>query len=377
MRILIGILCLCFLIFFHELGHFLAAKLFKVKVESFSIGFGPKLFHKTIKGTDYRLSLFPIGGYCGIKGEKDFRKALEEKLPEITGEPDSMYGVHPIKRALIGFAGPLFNLIFTIFALTVISLSGYTTMTFSNRIIIASEIDSSYESPAAQAGLQTGDFIISVNEKTTEDFSDLLTQISSRPDEDLSITVKRDEKIMTFKVHSLIDKDSGIGKIGVAADNSTLHEKQIPGKNFFAATIDSFCETFEMANLIFKGFSTLFKGINIQNSVSGPARVADMLGQVAEDSAQSGAKVLFINLLNFLAIISLSLFIMNLLPIPILDGGLILFALIETIIRKKIHPKVYYYVQFVGLFFIGILFIIGISGDFVYFKNLISQGSAQ
>ena len=77
MRIVFGLLCLCFLIFFHELGHFIAAKLFGVCVESFSIGFGPVLFHKTIKGTDYRISLIPLGGYCGLKGEKDFSNAIE------------------------------------------------------------------------------------------------------------------------------------------------------------------------------------------------------------------------------------------------------------------------------------------------------------
>ena len=88
MRIVIGLICLCFLIFFHELGHFLVAKLFKIKVESFSIGMGPILFHKTIKGTDYRISLFPFGGYCGIKGEKDFQEALKNNYSKIEGEKD-------------------------------------------------------------------------------------------------------------------------------------------------------------------------------------------------------------------------------------------------------------------------------------------------
>ena len=112
MKWLYGILCLFFLILFHEFGHFLAAKLFGVKVESFSIGFGPILLHRTVKGTDYRLSLIPLGGYCGMKGENEFRKAIDLGLAEVNGEPDSLYGVHPVKRAAIGFAGPFFNFIF-------------------------------------------------------------------------------------------------------------------------------------------------------------------------------------------------------------------------------------------------------------------------
>ena len=110
MNIVYGFLCLFFLILFHEFGHFLAAKKFGVKVESFSIGFGPVLLHKKYKGTDYRLSLIPLGGYCGMKGEKDFQKSLEAKLDHIEAEEDSLYGIHPVKRAVIAFAGPFFNL---------------------------------------------------------------------------------------------------------------------------------------------------------------------------------------------------------------------------------------------------------------------------
>ena len=116
MSIIIGIIGLSFLVFFHELGHFIASRLCGVKVISFSIGMGPVLLHKTIKGTDYRLSLIPLGGYCGMKGEKDFIKALEENKKSIEGEPDSFYGVHPLKRMLISLAGPFNNLIFAVLA---------------------------------------------------------------------------------------------------------------------------------------------------------------------------------------------------------------------------------------------------------------------
>ena len=371
MRIVIGLICLCFLIFFHELGHFLVAKLFKIKVESFSIGMGPILFHKTIKGTDYRISLFPFGGYCGIKGEKDFQEALKNNYSKIEGEKDSMYGCHPFKRAAIGFAGPFFNFLFAFFAFTVILLTGYTTYSYSNKIIIASELDSSIQSQAGKAGLKTGDEIIKINNKKIEDFSDIIFEISKRPDEDIEISVLRDKEIIELSVHSVLDKTSGTGKIGISADTTTLFEKEIKSKNFFLAIKDGFLESLNMTFLTLKGIFTLFFGVYLKNQVSGPARVADMIGEVVSESATQGKKAVFINLLNFMALISISLFLMNLLPIPVLDGALILFALIEGIFRIRLHPKFYYYIQFIGIFIIIIIFIIGVSGDFIYFKNLI------
>ena len=371
MRIVIGLICLCFLIFFHELGHVLVAKLFKIKVESFSIGMGPILFHKTIKGTDYRISLFPFGGYCGIKGEKDFQEALKNNYSKIEGEKDSMYGCHPFKRAAIGFAGPFFNFLFAFFAFTVILLTGYTTYSYSNKIIIASELDSSIQSQAGKAGLKTGDEIIKINNKKIEDFSDIIFEISKRPDENIEISVLRDKEIIEFSVHSVLDKTSGTGKIGISADTTTLLKKEIKSKNFFLAIKDGFLESLNMTFLTLKGIFTLFKGVDLKNQVSGPARVADMIGEVVSESATQGKKAVFINLLNFMALISISLFLMNLLPIPVLDGALILFALIEGIFRIRLHPKFYYYIQFIGIFIIIIIFIIGVSGDFIYFKNLI------
>ena len=155
MSIIYGLLGLGFIVFIHELGHFIAAKIFGVTVESFSVGMGPILLHKTIKGTDYRLSLIPLGGYCGMKGQKDFQVALDEKLDSIKGDKDSFYGIHPFKRAIIAFAGPFFNFLFAIFAFMIISMVGYSYYTSQNKIILANEIYPEMESVAAKTGLQT------------------------------------------------------------------------------------------------------------------------------------------------------------------------------------------------------------------------------
>ena len=366
MKWLYGLLCLFFLILFHEFGHFLAAKLFGVKVESFSVGFGPILIHKKIHGTDYRISLFPLGGYCGMKGEKDFQNAMEAKLPQIEGEKDSLYGIHPLKRALIGFAGPFFNFFFAFIAYSLISGIGYKYYTYSNSILINENITSSV---AKDAGLESGDIITSINGKVTNDFSDLIQEISVRPDEDLILTVDRNGQNLSFNLHSEMDKATGSGKIGIAADTSKILEKESNKYSFFPALGHGFLESCKSVILTIKSICLLFKGVDLDNAVSGPARVTEMLGTTVKEGFSAGLKQGLIALLSLMAIISISLFIMNLLPIPILDGGLILIAIIEFVFHKKINPKIQYYIQFIGLAFIALLFIIGLQGDIKYFLN--------
>ena len=366
MKWLYGLLCLFFLILFHEFGHFLAAKLFGVKVESFSIGFGPILIHKKIHGTDYRISLFPLGGYCGMKGEKDFQNAIEAKLPQIEGEKDSLYGIHPLKRALIGFAGPFFNFFFAFIAYSLISGIGYKYYTYSNSILINESITSSV---AKDAGLESGDIITSINGKATNDFSDLIQEISVRPDEDLILTVDRNGQNLSFNLHSEMDKATGSGKIGIAADTSKILEKESKKYSFFPALGHGFLESCNSVILTIKSIGLLFKGVDLDNAVSGPARVTEMLGTTVKEGFSAGLKQGLIALLSLMAIISISLFIMNLLPIPILDGGLILIAIIEFVFHKKINPKIQYCIQFIGLAFIALLFIIGLQGDIKYFLN--------
>lgn len=366
MKWLYGLLCLFFLILFHEFGHFLAAKLFGVKVESFSVGFGPILIHKKIHGTDYRISLFPLGGYCGMKGEKDFQNAIEAKLPQIEGEKDSLYGIHPLKRALIGFAGPFFNFFFAFIAYSLISGIGYKYYTYSNSILINESITSSV---AKDAGLESGDIITSINGKVTNDFSDLIQEISVRPDEDLILTVVRNGQNLSFNLHSEMDKATGSGKIGIAADTSKILEKESNNYSFFPALGHGFLESCNSVILTIKSIGLLFKGVDLDNAVSGPARVTEMLGTTVKEGFSAGLKQGLIALLSLMAIISISLFIMNLLPIPILDGGLILIAIIEFVFHKKINPKIQYYIQFIGLAFIALLFIIGLQGDIKYFLN--------
>lgn len=369
--IVVGLLILSFLIFFHELGHFLAARLCGVKVEAFSIFMGPVLLHKKIGGTDYRLSLLPIGGYCQMKGEKEFTKAIEEGLGYVPGEKDSLYGTHPLKRALIGFAGPFFNLFFTFIACVIIAMMGYSYYTRSATIQIPE--DKSVASPAREAGIQSGDTITKIQGKEIHDFADIYEQVALLGDEDITVEVLRansdgSQETLVFNVHTLINKKEGNGILGVMASGDEI-EKVVEPLPFFPALKAGFFETGRIFCMTIKGLGVLFKGVDITNAVSGPARISSMLGETAKEGFAAGAKTGWSVVLQFMSLISVSLFIMNLLPIPILDGGLILFAFIQAITKKQIPPRLQYKIQIAGFAIIMFLFIIGVGGDIKYFIN--------
>ena len=169
MTIIYGLIGLGFIVFIHELGHFITAKICGVTVESFSIGMGPILLHKTIKGTDYRLSLIPLGGYCGMKGQKDFQVALDEKLESITGDKDSFYGIHPLKRVIIAFSGPFFNFIFAAIAFMIISMIGYSYYTSENKIIFTTT-DANYDHVLLPDGNISYSNSVSYTVKTNDEY---------------------------------------------------------------------------------------------------------------------------------------------------------------------------------------------------------------
>mgnify|MGYP002625150155 CR=1 FL=1 len=368
MTIIIGIIGLGFLIFFHELGHYSAARLFGVKVEAFSIGMGPVLLHHTSQGgTDYRLSLIPLGGYCNMKGEHDYQKALDENLPQIDGEPDSFYGIHPLKRLVIAFAGPFFNIFFGFIAFTLIALMGYSYYSAGTTVSMADEMDAVYDSPAHEAGMQSGDTISAIDGKAMEDFSDIAEYVSIHPDEDIVISVSRNGEALDISVHTLLDKETGAGKIGIVAAADSVIERHYGPFGIPKAFVEGGYQSGKLIGLTFKSIAILFKGVDVTKAVSGPARITSMLGTTVKQGFAAGIHIGIVSTLQFLAFISVSLFITNLLPMPVLDGGTILFSLFEAVSHKRMPPKLLYYIQFIGIAFIGVLMILAITGDIRYF----------
>ena len=364
-----GLLGLSFLVFFHETGHFIVAILCGVKVEAFSIGMGPVLLHHKWGDTDYRLSLIPIGGYCGMKGEHDYQDALSNNMKEIKGDSDSFYGVHPFKRLLIAFAGPFFNLIFSIIAFVIIAFIGYTYYAAGTTVSMTTDTEEYKDipSPAKEAGMQSGDKILSINGKEMSNFSDIAIYVGTHGDENVTITVERDGIKEDIKVHIALDKETGAGKLGIVSMKDSYTECHYGPYSFFPAIYEGTKQAFSMLTVTVKSIGILFKGIDITKAVSGPARITTMLGDRVQEGFSQGVKTGVIGTLELLALISISLFITNLLPVPVLDGGLILFALIEWIAHKKMHPKLLYYIQFIGIAFIAAMFALAIVGDLRYF----------
>lgn len=364
MKVIIGLIALSFIVFFHELGHFVFAKLFKIKVLSFSLGMGPVLLHKTINGTDYRLSLFPFGGYCGLSGEKDFQKAIEENLDYIPKSPDSLYGINPLKRALIAFAGPLFNFVLAFICFVIISMVGYRYSSLTNKVIIP---EAPQESPARDAGLMTGDRIIAINNVPILNFADIFDNVAPHPKETLKIDVNRNGQILSFNVTTLLNKDQGTGVIGVIGDYSEIQNFESPTYSFFPALLEGAKKTISTTSNTIKSISILFKGVDVTKVVSGPIGTTYMLGETVTQSFSSSFKFGLYSILTLIAFINISLGFMNLLPIPVLDGGLILFSFIELIFKKEISPKIQIKIQTIGLIIIVLIFLLGATGDIRYF----------
>jgi len=373
LKIIYGLLILGIIVFIHEMGHFIAAIKCGVKVDAFSIGMGPVLIHKKIKNIDWRISLFPVGGYCAMKGEKDIQDAIENDSTEFYAEKDSLYGVSAYKRALIAFAGPFANLLLTFTSFFLIALIGYTYYSASNEIQLASELYPGIYSPAESAGIKTGDKIVRINKTDINDFSQLYQTVALHPDEVLEIQVKRNNELLKFNVKTELDKESGAGKIGVVSIPSTIQIRQAKRYNFPNALIQAGKETVSIFFATINGIKTLFKGVKVTQAVSGPASITTMLGETVTSGFSEGLRNGITSIFNFIALISISLFIMNLLPIPVLDGGLILFSIIETIFRIRISPKIRYRVQYIGLAFIAFLFVIAMISDFNYFMRLFNE----
>lgn len=227
----IGLIGLGIMVFIHEAGHFLAARAVGVEVEAFALGWGPTVWRRRGKWTEYRLAAFPIGGYCKLKGEQDLSAALERKAEFLEASPGSIFAAKPWKRIVISFAGPLVNLLFALVTLTVLWWVGYTYHSPDNRIILASEpgaaaddkpdptkaLLASDKSPAYLAGLRSGDRIVSVDGVPVNDFAELQHSLVLRAKRSVALVYERDGKRTSTTVVPTLNPRTGGGQIGIVA----------------------------------------------------------------------------------------------------------------------------------------------------------------
>lgn len=346
------IIVLGILIFAHELGHFLLAKLFRVRVEAFSLGFPPKLLHKKIGDTDYRLSVIPLGGYVKLLGENP----NDEVPPEL--EPYSFMH-HPLwHRFLIVLAGPMFNLLFAVLALfLVFALSGIPYLTTEIGSVKA-------DSPAAHAGLQKGDKILSVSGVPVARWDELSQKIRQSGERPVTLAVKRDDRIFNVDVVPQRMETSDIFGakvfamiIGVSSADQLAIERVGP----LAALEEGAVYTFRLSALTVQSFYKLLIREVPLKTIGGPILIA----QVAGKQAKLGVTYL----IQFMAVLSVNLFLLNLLPIPILDGGHLFFFMLEAIRGKPMEIKQREVAQALGLMIILALMVLVFYQDIVRLVN--------
>ena len=430
MNTIIGfVLVLGVLILVHEWGHFIIARLFGVRVDVFSIGFGPRLFGWKRGATDYRISAFPLGGYVRMAGQDPSEIDSSDQAPKPTGAPDELMSKKRWQRALISLAGPVVNLIMPIILLGgFYAIRGYPYPAYLDKPIVLSDLPK--ESPLARAGASDGDQIIAVNNVPTPTWSkvstllqrtpptgalrfvvehqgakqtveisasslrgvdrplgyapvppilgqvisgkpadraglktgDIIHSVNGAPVRNwpqcvdlirnsngqlLNIVVRRGEKEMTFQIHPLYEKDEqgeSAWRIGVGPGA----EWSFRSMSLTASVKEASVETIDATGRLLGIISKLFTGKLSVRQLQSFVGIAVQAGQAVQEGP--------VDTINLMAILSLNLGILNLLPIPILDGGNILLLSMEGIRRRDFSMAFKERFVQVGLLFLLVLF---------------------
>ncbi len=344
------ILVLGVLIFVHEFGHFLFAKIAGVRVLTFSLGFGQKIISKKWGDTEYQLSAFPLGGYVKMYGEQPDEEVSEEDK-QCSFSHKTVW-----QRFTIVFAGPLFNLLFAVFLFQLM-------FTFAG---LPSLIDSTMVGKvtpgavAEKAGIKDGDIILSINGNGTESWMDVSQAIRESGGKEVELAIDRDGEILIIKATPAMDKVKDIfGEeveerylLGITRTEEVEYEKV----SLVTATKSAFIQTWNLIYLTILGIVKIFQAVVPASELGGPIRFAEIAGQQMEAG--------WMNLLYFTGLLSINLGILNLLPIPVLDGGHLVFLSIEAIRRKPLSEQSMIRAQKVGIALLGSLMI------FVFYNDI-------
>ncbi len=337
------------LIFFHELGHFLVAKSFGVKVLKFSLGFGPKLIGKQIGDTEYLISSIPLGGYVKLFGESQ-----DEELDGVS--PDdlkrSFSQQHVLKRIAIVLAGPVFNFLLALLVFCFFFMA-------AGKQVMTPEIGQvRAESPADRAGLKKGDVIVSMDEVDVGSWDQIKEKVEGSGGKPIQFRVKRGEDLFQTRiipeasnVKNIFGEKIPSYLIGVVASGKYIPVSLSPT----AAVEEGTKRTWEVTELTVLTIVKLLERVVPIKTLGGPIMIGQMTGQIAREDLTY--------LIPFMAVISINLAVLNLLPIPILDGGLIFFLLIELCTGKPIGLRKRDWAQRVGLFLLILLMAFVIYND--------------
>ncbi len=377
MTVIYAVIVLGILIFVHELGHFLLAKAMGVSVEKFSLGFGPKLIGKKIGETEYLLSAFPLGGYVKMFGEGGFieggeqdprpeiensesGEASEPVLRELTEDEKARSFAHKpvLARIAIVMAGPVFNLLFAWLIFIVLCTMGVPSVTTK----IGEALK---DKPASKAGMQKGDVITTINGKPITHWDQIAEGVAASKGQPLTLTVTRGGQDASFTItpeprisKNLFGEKINGYAIGVASAGEIVTEHFGP----FQAIIKGTEQTWKVIDLTFMSLVKMVQRVVPMDSVGGPIMIAKMAGEQASAGAAP--------FLAFMALLSINLGVLNLLPVPVLDGGHLLFYFMEFIFRRPVPQKIREYAQQIGMVLLLGLMVLAFYNDIIrYFVS--------
>ncbi len=338
MKFVIAIIIFSIIILFHELGHFLLAKKNGIRVNEFCLGLGPTLFGITKGETKYSIKLLPFGGACMMEGED------EDSQDARSFQKKSVWA-----RISVVVAGPVFNFIMAfVFAFILISCIGYDKP-------VIYDVMEGY--PAQKAGMQAGDTIISMNGKKMHFYREVSLYSYFHPGKTIDIVYERDNERYETRLIPVLDEEEGRYLIGFYG--SGLREKG----NILDSLKYSVYELKYWISTTIDSLRMLISGRVSVNEVSGPVGIVKTIGDTYDESKSEGGYMVFLNMLNIAILLSANLGVMNLLPLPALDGGRLVFLIIEAIRRKRIDPDKEGMVHFVGLVLLMLLMVFVMVND--------------
>lgn len=345
-NIIAVVILLGILIFVHELGHFLAAKYSGVGVLKFSLGFGPRVIGKKVGETEYLISAVPLGGYVKLLGESEGDAVSPEN------EKRSFLKQPVIKRIGIVAAGPFFNFLFAVLAFALIYMVGVPALT--------TDIGGVQEgSPAEKSGLREDDRILSMNGNNVATWGDIAEIITKSEGREMIIRVSRGAEIRTFRLTPQLMKSRNIFgeevnayRIGVLSSQNTVTLRMNP----VMALWEGIRQTWAMTELTVLSVIKLIEGVISPSTLGGPILIAQMAGAQVKKG--------ILPFIFFMAILSVNLGVLNLLPVPVLDGGHLLFYVIELISRREVNIKWREWAQQIGFVLLILLML------FVFYNDI-------
>ncbi len=337
MKIIIALLVFSVIIIIHELGHFLLAKANKVTVVEFSLGMGPRLLSFEGKSTRYSLKALPFGGSCMMLGEDE------------DDEGEGTFGSKSVwARISVIAAGPIFNFLLAfVLSIFIVGNIGYDVPVL---------LGVSEGLPAEAAGLQVGDRITKMNGKTIRLYREVQNYSIFHSGETVVFEYERDGKTYETTVEPVMT-DNGY-KYGISGSVNYRQKTNVIDTLKYSAY-----EVYYWIDMTLQSLKMMVKGNVKLDDMSGPVGVVDVIGDTYEESKSDGALYVWLNLMNIAILLTANLGVMNLLPIPALDGGRLVFLIIEAIRRKRIDPEVEAKIHFAGLMLLLLLMVVVMFND--------------